>query len=135
MKSQFLSVVIPAYNEETNIRLGALEKVSRYLSGQPYTWDVTIVDDGSSDATPGLLDVFVKNNRGFSVLHNPHQGKAATVIFGVMAARGSIVLFTDLDQATPISELGTFCPGLKKGLMWLSGPGAAGGRAHRQQGE
>ncbi len=105
MKNLQLSVVIPAYNEETNIRLGVLDKVSRYLEKQPYTWDVTVVDDGSTDDTAKLLEVFVKTNKGFSVMHNPHQGKAATVISGMMAARGDIILFTDLDQATPISEL------------------------------
>jgi dolichyl-phosphate beta-glucosyltransferase len=116
MKNLKLSVVIPAYNEATNIRLGALDKVSRYLEKQSYAWDVTIVDDGSSDDTGKLLDVFTKNNKGFSVMHNPHQGKAATVISGMMAARGDIVLFTDLDQATPISELAHVLPWFDQGL-------------------
>jgi dolichyl-phosphate beta-glucosyltransferase len=125
-----LSVVIPAYNEETNIRLGVLEKVSRYLARQSYAWDAIIVDDGSTDATPKLLDDFVKDNsglpagplrrieasrQGFSVIHNPHQGKAATVISGMTAARGAIVLFTDLDQATPIHELAHVLPWFEKG--------------------
>ena len=114
MKNIKLSVVIPAYNEETNIRLGALDKVSRYLEKQSYTWDAIIVDDGSSDATPELLDTFVKNNAGFTVMHNPHQGKAATVISGMMAARGTVVLFTDLDQATPIDELEHILPWTEK---------------------
>jgi dolichyl-phosphate beta-glucosyltransferase len=111
-----VSIVIPAYNEETNIRLGALEKVSRYLMNQSFEWDATIVDDGSTDGTPSLLDEFVKENRGFSVIHNPHQGKASTVISGMMAARGDIILFTDLDQATPISELAHILPWFKKGF-------------------
>jgi glycosyltransferase involved in cell wall biosynthesis len=110
-----LSVVIPAYNEETNIRLGALDKVSKYLEHQHYQWEAVIVDDGSSDGTHELLDSFVKENSGFSVIHNPHQGKAATVISGTMAARGNIVLFTDLDQATPIGELEHILPWFEKG--------------------
>ena len=110
-----VSVVIPAYNEETNIRLGALEKVSRYLKNQSYSWEATIVDDGSTDATGRLLDDFAKENPGFSVMHNPHQGKANTVISGMMAARGCIVLFTDLDQATPITEVTKILPWFEKG--------------------
>ncbi len=110
-----LSVVIPAYNEETNIRLGALEKVSRYLARQSYAWDAIIVDDGSTDGTGKLLDMFAQDNSGFSVIHNPHQGKAATVISGMTAARGVIVLFTDLDQATPIHELAHVLPWFEKG--------------------
>lgn len=110
-----LSVVVPAYNEETNIRLGALDKVSRYLDDQPYQWEAIIVNDGSTDGTRGLLDAFVKTNKGFSVIHNPHQGKASTVITGMLGSRGAIVLFTDLDQATPISELTKILPWFEKG--------------------
>ncbi len=115
MKKFYLSVVIPAYNEETNIRLGALDKVSHYLEYQSYPWEVIIVDDGSSDNTPRLIDEFMKTNKKFSVIHNPHQGKAGTVVTGMLAANGAIVLFTDLDQATPINELANVLPWFGKG--------------------
>ncbi len=116
MSAPLLSVVIPAYNEETNIRLGSLDKVSRYLEDQPYAWEVVLVDDGSTDGTAGLLDAFVKANRGFTVMHNPHRGKAGTVISGMLKARGSIVVFSDLDQATPISELAKVLPWFDRGF-------------------
>lgn len=110
MAKPHLSVVIPAYNEETNIRLGALDKVSRYMEGRQYPWEVILVDDGSSDSTPKLLDEYVRANRGFLVIHNPHRGKAATVVSGSLASGGDIVLFTDLDQATPLSEIEKVLP-------------------------
>lgn len=112
----FLSVVIPAYNEETNIRLGVLDKVSRYLEHQTYSWEVIIVDDGSTDGTKTLLDEFVRVSRGFRVIHNTHMGKAGTVATGVRAAQGKIVLFTDLDQATPIAEIEKLLPWFKQGF-------------------
>jgi glycosyltransferase involved in cell wall biosynthesis len=115
MTSPFLSVVIPAYNEETNIRLGSLEKVSRYLNRQSYAWEVILVDDGSTDETVKLLLEFVKDNQGFSCLQNTHQGKAATVIAGVRQAKGKFVLFSDLDQATPIVEIEKLLPWFEKG--------------------
>lgn len=111
----FLSVIIPSYNEETNIRLGALEKVSRYFNSQTFTWEVIVVDDGSKDASPQLLDQFIKSSSGFRVIHNVHLGKAGTVIAGVMAAKGNIVLFSDLDQATPIAEIEKILPWFEKG--------------------
>lgn len=129
MKKPFVSIVIPAYNEETNIRLGALDKVSRYLEKQPYQWEATIVDDGSSDGTGELLDMFAKANRGFTVMHNPHQGKASTVISGMMAARGDIILFTDLDQATPVNELEHVLPWFERGFDVV-----IGSRSGRRQG-
>lgn len=110
-----LSIVIPAYNEETNIRLGALDKVSRYLEHVSYRWEAIIVDDGSTDGTGGLLDAFAETNPGFSVIHNPHQGKASTVITGMLKSHGAIVLFTDLDQATPITEIVKILPWFEKG--------------------
>jgi len=106
----FLSVIIPAYNEETNIRLGALDKVLHFLERQKFTWEVIISDDGSTDASSALLDTFAGQNKGFRILHNPHRGKAGTVVAGVKEAKGSIVLFSDLDQATPLSELAKLLP-------------------------
>lgn len=128
MPKPYLSVVIPAYNEETNIRLGALDKVVRYMDSRRDRWEVILVDDGSTDQTAPLLDEYLPgrlSSRGkvrqadatgdFRVLHNPHQGKAATVITGSLAARGEIVLFTDLDQATPIRELENVLPWFEQG--------------------
>lgn len=112
----YLSVVIPAYNEETNIRLGALDKVARFMDGLSYDWEVLLVDDGSTDSTKGLLDEFSLKNNGFRVIQNVHQGKALTVITGVFAAKGEIVLFSDLDQATPIAEVEKLLPWFKKGF-------------------
>jgi len=115
MKKFYLSVIIPAYNEETNIRLGVLDKVLHYLERRSYAWEVIIVDDGSSDNSPNLIDDFVKQSKNFSVIHNPHMGKAGTVVTGMLAAKGDIVLFTDLDQATPINELANILPWFEKG--------------------
>ncbi len=109
-----VSIIIPAYNEETNIRLGALDQVGRYLEKQRYLWEVILVDDGSTDATSFLLDAFAKTNGFFRVMHNVHQGKAASVISGMLAANGEIVVFTDLDQATPIRELEKILPWFEK---------------------
>ena len=116
MKNPDLSVVVPAYNEETNIRLGALDKVMRYLEKRDYSWEVLLVDDGSTDGTSKLFDAFAKVNSGVRVLHNPHQGKAATVIAGMLASNGEIVLFSDLDQATPMHELEKILPWFTRGF-------------------
>ncbi|MCL4382919.1 MAG: glycosyltransferase [Patescibacteria group bacterium] len=113
-KEIFLSVVIPCYNEEKNIRLGALGKVSDYLQKQPYSWEVIIVDDGSEDESRSLIEEFRKSHLGFSLIKNKHQGKAATVITGMVGANGQYVLFCDLDQATPINELEKLLPLIQK---------------------
>ena len=114
MKATYLSIVIPAYNEETNIRLGALDKVARYLDSVEYSWEVIIVDDGSTDATKTLLEDFINQNKGVRLLQNPHQGKAYSVMSGMLGALGEIVLFSDLDQATPLREIEKLLPWFSK---------------------
>lgn len=111
----YLSVVIPAYNEETNLEKGALESVYDYLKGQDYSWEVLVVDDGSNDKTAKLSKKFADNHKGFSVLEEPHRGKGGTVIKGILSSKGEIVLFTDMDQATPIDQIEKMLPKFKKG--------------------
>lgn len=122
-------MVIPAYNEETNIRLGALDKVSRYMEGRDYVGEVVLVDDGSTDSTPKLLDQYARETAGFRVIHNLHQGKAATVITGSLSAQGEIILFTDLDQATPLVEAEKLLPWFAKGYDVV-----IGSRSSRREG-
>lgn len=116
MKKVKITIVIPAYNEEKNIRIGALDKVSRYLEHNLSDWEVIFVDDGSTDGTAELLDEFVMSTSGFRVIRNQHQGKAATVITGMLASTGELVLFSDLDQATPLKELEKLMPWMNKGF-------------------
>lgn len=115
MKAIDVSIIIPAYNEETNIRLGALDKVARYLDTRQYTWEVIVVDDGSTDNTLALLGESIGHNSHFRIIKNPHQGKAATVISGIQSSEGDIVLFTDLDQATPLKESEKILPWFNRG--------------------
>lgn len=111
----YLSVVIPCYNEEKNIRLGALEKVYQYLKKQSYLWEVLIVDDGSIDGTSKLVQKYISNKKQFKLIKELHQGKARTVVAGVIRAQGNYILFSDLDGATPLSEVEKFLPYLSKG--------------------
>lgn len=113
--SLYLSVVIPAYNEAANIRSGSLTSVYDYLSAQPYLYEVIIVDDGSADETATLAEDFAAQHRNFRLIRNPHRGKAFTVATGLRAAGGEIVLFTDMDQATPIQETAKLLPWYERG--------------------
>lgn len=105
-----LSVIVPAYNEEPNFVKGALEEVPKYLEKQGYGYEILIVDDGSSDNTAKLAEEFAKKNKFVRVIKNPHQGKAETVKTGVEKASGELILFTDFDQATPITEVEKLLP-------------------------
>jgi len=110
MNNIFLSVVIPAYNEEYNLRTGVLDSVYDYLDKQKYSWEILFVDDGSTDNTAKLALDFAKRHRNFVVLKEPHRGKAGTVTAGVLKSRGEIILFTDTDQATPVDQIAKVLP-------------------------
>jgi dolichyl-phosphate beta-glucosyltransferase len=97
----YLSIVIPAYNEEK--RLGkTLVKALEYLSSQSYTSEVLVVDDGSSDGTLKVVAEYGDRVRGLPLGQN--RGKGAAVRAGMLAALGEIRLFSDADLSTPIFE-------------------------------
>ncbi len=111
-----LSIIIPAYNEEDNIKKGVLSDVANYLKKQKFGYEVLIVDDGSKDETARFIEEQIKNNSSFKLIKNQHGGKAITVMTGLLAARGEIAVFTDMDQATPISEIEKLLPKFNLGV-------------------
>lgn len=125
--SPYLSVIIPAYNESANFSRGSLSSVLDYLTSQSYTWDLLLVNDGSTDNTLSLLTKFAQTDSHIRVVDNPHQGKGATVMSGAMAAAGQLILFSDMDQATPISETAKIVAAHRQGFDII-----IGSRADRQ---
>lgn len=122
-----LSVVIPSYNEAANLEKGVLNEVGVYLEKLDIDYEVIVVDDGSSDQSVELIKKFIKQKRNFSLIQNSHGGKANTVMTGMLAAIGEIVLFTDMDQATPINQVEKFIP--KFGMGFDIAIGSRQGRA------
>ena len=117
----YLSVVIPAYNEELNIQKGVLDKAYNYLNSKLFNTELIIVDDESRDSTPKLLDYFALAKNNVKILHTSHGGKAFSLMKGLKAARGEIVLFIDMDQATPITEFDKFTEFFDQGYAIVIG--------------
>jgi dolichyl-phosphate beta-glucosyltransferase len=104
----FLSIVIPAYNEEKRIGL-SLDTVLRFLGTQAYRAEVIVVDDGSSDETAGRVSdrIMKYADAGHQlrvVTNTPNRGKGYSVKHGLTEAHGEIVLFSDADFSSPITE-------------------------------
>jgi len=109
----YLSVIIPAYNEECRIGR-TLTKLRSYLDNQNYTYEVVVSDDGSSDTTREIVNIIAEGWPQLRLLIAPqNQGKGAVVKQGVLSAHGRYVLFTDADNATPIEEIEKFWPYVK----------------------
>lgn len=116
-----LSVVIPAHNESKNLQNGVLNQVYDYLKTVDYSYEVIIVDDGSTDKTAEIIKRLIKDKPNFKLLENEHGGKALTVISGLLAAKGEIALFTDMDQATPLNQVEKFFPKFEEGFNIVIG--------------
>jgi dolichyl-phosphate beta-glucosyltransferase len=114
LNNVFLSVVISSYNEEENIRKGALKHIYGFLSKKNFSWEVIINDDGSTDKSKALLKDQISKLTGFRFIEGNHGGKPAGLANGLNVARGKYILFTDMDQSTPIEEIDKLLPHLKK---------------------
>jgi dolichyl-phosphate beta-glucosyltransferase len=98
-----VSIVIPAYNEET--RIGpTLERIVRYFKERNSSFEIVVVDDGSQDNTAQVA-VQQLNGISYQVLKNAtNRGKGFSVRSGVLASKGDVVLFADSDLSTPIED-------------------------------
>ncbi len=100
-----VSVVIPAYNEQRVIG-ETITEVIEYLEGRGLDYELIVVSDGSTDNTLKIAKKKSSGNDRVKVLENKNRsGKGFTVRKGALAARGSIIAFTDADLSYPISEL------------------------------
>jgi dolichyl-phosphate beta-glucosyltransferase len=98
-----LSVVVPAFNEGP--RIGAtLTRIRAHLAARHGTWEIVVVDDGSTDDTAARAET-VLGTTGRVLRHARNLGKGAAVRMGMLAARGARRLFTDADLSTPMDEL------------------------------
>lgn len=111
----FLTVVIPAYNEEKRLP-ETLKKIHEYLAKKNFTYEIIVVDDGSRDGTIKVAESFQELEPGLRVLRNPrNMGKGFTVRNGMLNGRGKLLLFTDSDLSTPIEDFDKFLPQFEKG--------------------
>lgn len=101
----FLSVVVPAYNEERRLQ-DTLPAMYAYLQEHYRPFELLVVDDGSTDRTPTIVQQFAQQHPEVRLIsYQPNRGKGHAVRTGVLQARGEWVLFSDADLATPMEEL------------------------------
>src|SRR3954471_5780416 len=102
-RKPMLSIVIPAFNEASRIG-NSLKKIDEFMRNSSLTYEVIVVDDGSTDQTPDIVEQ--SRMKALRLIRSPrNQGKGFTVRDGVLAATGEFVLFTDADLSAPIDEL------------------------------
>ncbi len=101
----YLSVIIPAYNEEKRIA-GTLSAICDYLKTKDFKYEVLVVDDGSSDLTIAKAEAsdLFKENTLKVIKNGANRGKGFSIKNGILSSCGDYVLMSDADMSTPIDE-------------------------------
>jgi glycosyltransferase involved in cell wall biosynthesis len=105
----FLSIVIPAYNEERRLPK-TLEQVMAFITSQNYPAEVLVVENGSTDHTLAVGQSFAERHPQIRLIHNPERGKGLAVKRGMLEAHGDFRFMCDADLSMPIQEVKRFLP-------------------------
>ncbi len=109
MPNPFLSLIIPAHNEETRLP-DTLKQVMAFSASQSYVMEVLIVENGSQDHTLQIAQDFATGNPQLMVLQNELSGKGRAVKQGMLAATGEYRFMCDVDLSMPVEEINRFLP-------------------------
>ncbi len=115
MAEPFLSLIIPAHNEEHRLP-GTLQQVLAFLATQPYSYEVLVVENASLDRTYQVAQEFTRQNPLLQVLQCPKRGKGEAVRQGMLTARGEYRFMCDADLSMPVSEITRFLPPVLTGV-------------------
>ena len=123
-----LSVVVPVYNEERNIR-ETLRRIEVFLSLKDISWEVIVVSDGSWDKTVEIVEEIQRSKPHLPlkfIRSDTNRGKGYTSRRGMLEACGRYVLLTDADLSAPIKEADRLTAALEKGVDVAIGSRATG---------
>lgn len=109
MTAPLLSIIIPAYNEAKRLPR-ALEAIFNFLETQNFSFEVIVVENGSSDATFEIAEKISATQPKLIVIHEAIKGKGIAVKRGVLSARGEYRFICDADLSMPIEEVLKFLP-------------------------
>lgn len=91
-----VSIIIPAYNLENYISKCLQAVCAQTMSAADM--QIIVVDDGSTDATPHILDEWSSRDNRIEVIHTPNQGVSAARNIGIQKAEGDYIFFFDGDD-------------------------------------
>lgn len=109
MNTPYLSIIIPAYNEEDRLPR-TLPQVVHFIEAQDYGVEVIIVNNNSQDKTRQIADKLAAEKPYIYVVDEPRQGKGAAVQTGILAGKGEYLFIADADLSMPIPEVSKFLP-------------------------
>lgn len=109
MISPYLSIIIPAYNEENRLQ-SALTQVLDFIERQSFESEVLVVENGSLDRTLQIAQKFASEHFQFRAIHEKERGKGRAVKRGMLEAEGEFRFMCDADLSMPVTEISRFLP-------------------------
>jgi len=109
LKPPFLSVILPARNEESRLPR-TLERVFAFLEEQSYQSEVIVVENGSTDRTWQIARKFAGVHKNLRLLREEVPGKGLAVKRGILEAGGKYRFICDADLSMTIEQLSLFLP-------------------------
>jgi glycosyltransferase involved in cell wall biosynthesis len=109
LDSPFLSIIIPAYNEENRLP-NTLAQVLDFIQTQPFETEVLVVENGSQDRTLQIAQEYAATHTRFQVIHETERGKGRAVKRGMLEAGGKFRFMCDADLSMPVGEIPRFLP-------------------------
>src|SRR5687768_5846797 len=109
MAEPFLSIVIPAHNEERRLP-ETLEQVVAFVNRQTFSTEVIVVENASRDNTLKIAQGFADRYTLIRAIHEELPGKGRAVQNGMLAATGQYRFFADADCSMPVDEISRFIP-------------------------
>lgn len=120
-----LSMIVPAYNEQRRLAR-TLAEAWEYLQGRFTSYEIVVVDDGSTDETASLVQQFHRLNPSIRLLKaGKNRGKGAAVRLGMSNARGALVMYADADGASRMEHLARLLEAVDEGADVAIGSRAA----------
>ena len=111
----YLSIVIPFYNEEESLAAVCSEVGETFAEGFPHPWELVMVDDGSTDRTPALIDDLDRQFPNYHAVHlDPNSGQSAALQAGFRAARGEFIATLDGDGQNDPRDIPVLLDALQK---------------------
>jgi glycosyltransferase involved in cell wall biosynthesis len=105
----FLSIIIPAHNEERRLP-GSLDQILAFLRYQRYAAEVLVVENGSADRTAEVARSFADRHSNVRLLLEASRGKGLAVRRGMLEAQGNYRFICDADLSMPIEQVNRFVP-------------------------
>lgn len=117
----YLSVIIPAYNEEKHIK-STIQSIHGYLSDKKIEHEILVVTDGSRDGTNNIVSSLMAEIPNLNLLQfDVNKGKGYAIKEGMLKATGNYRLFTDADNATSIDHIEKMMPFFEQGYSVVIG--------------